>query len=313
MTLGDLARDCLGHLVRVRGYSSHTEDAYRRTYDQFRAYLREQGGADVPREFTTARVMGFAEDLAARGCTPNTIVGKLAALSTLASYAMKREERHVPVMKTNPTKGFDWPEMQSAETEFLFPEELTAFLAVPLPLNEVAARDLLVDTGLRASEACRADVGDLRELGDVWVVAVAVKGRGTRRRKIHAPLSQGTVDALRDTLTARKFPPPDSPLLVTRTGVRYTRAALYGLVRRIGEAAGIVRFRVGPHTLRHTCNVIRRVGSIDAHTRSRLLGQSDPKSQSRYDHVVPGELRAAKAAQQEGLARYLNRPTEDAS
>lgn len=307
MTLGALCAECGTYLLNVRGFSPTTVDGYRRTYDQFRAHLRAHGRPDAVKEFTGPMVFGFVNDVAQRGGKPNTILVKLGALSTLAQYAMKRPDERTgkPLLTDNPTKTFDWPQFQQPETYFLYPDELRAFLAVELPRNEAAARDLLVDTALRVSELCRANVGDLLETPDGWVLAVTVKGRGRRQRKLHAPVSLPVVDGLRDFLLARGHVRPDDPLLVNQQGRRYTRNALQYVVVRTAKQAGIDRFRVSPHKVRHTTNVIRKVGGSDRFTRSRLLGQSDPRSQDRYDHLVPGDLQAAKAQQTAGLGAYL--------
>jgi site-specific recombinase XerD len=310
MTLRELAADCTVYLVSVRGYSPATLDGYDRTWSQFRTWLQGQGRTDSLREFTDDHVLAFITELGRRGAKVNTIVVKLGALSTLAQYAMHRkDERGKPLLERNPTKAFDWPQMQETETAFLLPDELRAFLSVELPSNEALARDLLVDTGLRASELCRANVGDVVEVDGGWSLAVTVKGRGHRQRKITVPLSKAVSDEIQSELLARGMPRGDEPLLVNRSGKRYTRTGLQYIVVRTAKDAGIERARISPHKIRHTVNVVRKVGGMDAWTRSRLLGQSSERSQERYDHVVPGELRAAKDVQAEGLAKYLGEIT----
>jgi integrase len=88
-------------------------------------------------------------------------------------------------------RTFDWPQSERTETAFLLRDEHLDFLNVPLPMNDAVGRDLLFDTGLRASELCRANVEDVQAVEDgKWGLAVTVKGRGTRRRpKSTAPAS----------------------------------------------------------------------------------------------------------------------------
>lgn len=308
MTLGKLGSEWIAYLLGVRGYSPDTTRGYDTTLAQFRAYLRGEGRQDIPREFTDDAVLGFVTDLGQRGVKPNTLVIKLSALSAFAQYAMKRKDHHQkPYLDRNPTKGFEWPQMQATETQFLHPEELRAFIDVPLPEREAIARDLLFDTGLRASELCRTNVGDVVELGGRWVVSVTVKGRGTRQRRLHIPLSAPVVEGVREYLLARGMPKSAEPLLVTARGTRLTRANLYYVIVKTARAAGIDRFRVSPHKVRHTINLVRKLGGVDRYARSRLLGQSDPRSQDRYEHLAPGELHDAKTMQADGLARYLAR------
>jgi site-specific recombinase XerD len=312
MTLGKLGRECLTYLVGARGYSVQTGRNYEYAFDQFRAYLRAAGRPDTLREFTPANLMGFVTDLAGRGVSPNSIVVKLSALSSLAQYAMKRtDEDGDPLLATNPTKAFDWPQTQATETAFLHPDELARFLAVALSLQEGAARDLLMDTGSRVSELCRANVGDLRQIAEAWTLSVIVKGRGTRRRPIDMPIRDATARLLIEAQMARGIPSSDpkrdagQPLLVNRHGQRLTTGQMKYLMVKIARLAGIDRFRLSPHKIRHTVNVVRKVSGIDPYIRSRLLGQSSPRSQDRYEHVGPGELEDAKAKEAAGLDAYL--------
>lgn len=314
-SLKKLAEDFLRYLTAVRGYSPETERRYGRAIDQFRGYLQAAGVPDTVASFTDSHLLGFMTYLAGRAVKPNTIVIALSALSSFARYLCKvKDERGKSRLSSNPTKAIDWPQVEASDTAYLYSAEFRAWLEVALPTHEAAARDLLADTGLRAGELCRVTVGDLLPSG---VLAVTVKGRGTRRRRLHLPVSAEAMQSLRASLDrrtellTREIPgvkpemPPDAPLLVTERGARYTRSSLYYLVRRIAADAGVTRCSVGPHTIRHTVNVVRKLGGVDAYTRSRLLGQSSPRSQERYDHIVPGALAEAKALQAEGLRAYL--------
>jgi integrase len=189
------------------------------------------------------------------------------------------------------------------ETKYLHPSELAAFLDVPLPPEQALARDLLVETGVRVSEACGASVGDLHDVGGAYVLRLPVKGRG--RRVVDFPISAVLAQAINERLTDAGRMEPGDPILVNRSGERWNRSALSELMMRIGKAAGIDRLRVSAHKLRHTANVVARVSGIDAYTRSRLLGHSNPASLARYDHLVPGELHQARDQQLAALTRYV--------
>lgn len=313
-----LSREFIAWLANYRNYSEHTVRNYDLALEQYRRYLaaRDQVKADelVLSRFTDESIQAWAVAMADQGIHVNTIVGKIGALSSFAKYLMQRKDaRNKPLLTANPAKMFTWPSVEHPDTPFLHPEELRAFLGVELPLYEAVPRAVIFDTGVRVSEAARADVGDCIEQPDGWVLVVTVKGRGTRRRKVHMPLSAGTAALVRGYLADRglpsKHPETDAalPLLANRKGERYTRQDLYNLVRKVGEQAGITRLRVGPHTLRHTINVIRDQGGVNDYERSRMLGQADPRSQQRYRHVVTGQLRAAKDKEAAGLASYLGK------
>ena len=74
------------------------------------------------------------------------------------------------------------------------------------------------------------------------------------------------------------------------------------------KRAAITRFRFGPHKLRHLANYLGKQAGLDAYTRARLRNQTSVATQAHYDHVMPGDLHAARAAERGALARYLGAP-----
>lgn len=311
-SLQKLSDQFLQYITSVRGYSLHTAGGYRRAIDAFRAFLKGKGEPDLLSSFTEVNVQEFAVWVAEQGVQATTVVSKLTGLSSFAIHLMKRRDSaNKPYLLTNPTKSFDWPTVETPETHFLHRDELRAFLEVSLPANEAVTREVLFDTGVRAEELCRANVGDLVEFGGAWALSVIVKGRGTRKRKVHMPLSPGTADMVRGFLLQRGFPTarPDrdaeQPLLVNSLGGRWSRSSLGRFMERIAKVAGIDRIHLSPHKIRHTINVVRDNAGIGDYVRSRMLGQSSVRSQDRYRHLVTDDLIRAKDQQAEGLAKYL--------
>jgi hypothetical protein len=92
------------------------------------------------------------QDLGRLGLGVNTIVNKLAALSSFAIYGMRARNPRTgrPWFATNPTKAFKWPQTRRANIPIIVPDEIHAFLSVPLNGGKAMIRDLLFDTGLRA-------------------------------------------------------------------------------------------------------------------------------------------------------------------
>ncbi len=311
MTLSQVMGQCLRYLVGVQGYSPGTSEQYDRAYRQFLAHLRAKGLPDDIRSFTSEHIMSFAGDLGQRGVSPNTIICRLSALSTFADYVRKlSDSRGRPMLRDgNPTKAFAWPDPVKTETKFLRPAELRDFLDVERPLNESVARDLLLDAAIRVTEACEANVEDLVELDDKHFLTCRVKGRKRRGEARHPyPLSAPMAEALRDYLLARGMPPGQEPLLVNRRGRRWTRSGLTQLMGRIGAKAGVTRFRVSAHKLKHTANVVARTAGLDRYTRSQLLAHGNDKTLDRYEHLLPDELYEARQRQEKALRRYIGRP-----
>lgn len=310
-TLSKAADEALRYLGTVRNYSPATIDGYQRSFDQFLAFLHSRNLPDDLHQFSGDNVQGFADWLTGQRAKASTVVIRLTALSSLAQTMMKlKDGRGNPYLTTNPARTFEWPTIDQPDTKFLLPEELQRFLAVERPHRESIARDLFVDTGLRVSELVRANVGDVIEADGKVSLAVTVKGRGRRQRKLHVPLSEPMVRALRQYLAERQPERGDEPLLVNREDQRWQRTGLGALMSRIGQEAGITRFRVSPHKLRHTANVVARLAGIEPHTRSRLLNHSSPQSLQRYEHLLPNELHEARTVQQAALGRYLGKKIE---
>jgi integrase len=168
-------------------------------------------------------------------------------------------------------------------------------------MRDSIVRDVLVDTGLRVAEMCAADVGDLFTVEQQTALQVTVKGGNT----VQVPISKATVERLRDWLLSRNMPDPGEPIFIDTTGKRYHRAAMSHLIVRLGKVAGITRFEVTPHVVRHTLELIRRRAGIDPTVRSRLLTHSSLGSLVSYQHLLPDELAEARQQQVEGLRRYI--------
>lgn len=316
--LSKIVTEGIRYLGTVRNYAAATIDSYQVSFDQFHEFLTARGLPNELHQFTGDNVRRFAESLAAKGQKASTIVIRLSGLSTIATTLMTLQDgRGRPYLTQNPTRTFTWPTVDQPETKFLLPEELVAFLAVRRPLRESVARDILVDTGLRCSELCRATVGDVIRMEGRTALAVTVKGRGQRQRKRHVPVSTPVASALFDYLMERGIANPqdaahrDEPLLLNHDKGRWRRTGLSSLMARIGDEAGITRLRVSAHKLRHTANVVARFARrsdgapLDRWTRSQLLTHTNPVSLDRYEHLLPLELHEAREAQRLALTHYL--------
>lgn len=312
MMISDLGSRCLVALSR-NGSPDTTITEYERIYRQFVTFLTaHQRLTDDLRHFTEDQCKAFMAYLGEAGVRPNTIRHKLSALSTLARFGNReRDDKGRRYLTDNPLLAFDWPKKQRTRKEFLHPDELRAFLAVQRPVHESIARDILVDTGLRVSELCRANVEDFVKLVDGWVIYVTVKGEGRQEEPVPIPLSSEVAAGLIEYLekrpvTIKRQPKGKVPLMMNSQGGRWTRYALGVAMQRIGKAAGIDRINVSPHKLRRTSNVVARYGGADSLTRSRLLNHLSPETIREYDALIPGEMsKAREQARVVGLRRYL--------
>jgi site-specific recombinase XerD len=307
MQLSRLADQFVAYLGAYRGYSPRTIENYRLAYGQLQAFLQLQGLTDDVRHFTGDVVEAFARYLAAGGNRANSVNTKLAALSSLAVYAMRtKDSRGKYILADNPLARIERPQRQRVNRRFLHRDEAKALLTVECPANERVAIDLIFDTGLRVSELCRANVEDLWEdAKGQLVLTVTVKGRGRSQEKVHVPLGRAVAERLRALLGHREAG-PEEPLLVNQSGLRYLRTVLFDMIARRARQAGIERIPVRAHTLRHTYNVVARSeAGLDEVQRAGLLNQTDTASVRRYDHLLPDETLEARERVRAGLLRYV--------
>ncbi len=93
---------------------------------------------------------------------------------------------------------------------------------------------------------------------------------------------------------------PRRPLVVTASGARVDRGAVWRLLRRLAVAAGIP-VKMSPHVLRHTCATLARDAGARLEDVQEQLGHADARTTRRYDHGGQRLDRAPAYA----LAAYL--------
>lgn len=290
--------------MRTLEYSPRTVVNYQRSAEAFLRFLKDRGHADLPQHFTVENVQDFCDWLAGHDAIGSTIRNKLHGLSCLAELMLGRQTSERGALKLNPCLGWKKPKLVKPETKYLNPVELQAFLSVEVPGYLALARALIVDTGMRRLEAVEACVGNLQLVEGAWHVAVRVKGRRQRNAEPESkPVSTDVAEALRSSCEGRG---PDEPLLLNRRGARFTESELTQAFIRIGLKAGITRLTTAPHSLRHTANVMARLGGVDALTRARMLGHRSMRTLERYDHLVPYEAAEGRAKQRAAMERYLS-------
>jgi len=145
---------------------------------------------------------------------------------------------------------------------------------------------LLLDTGMRASEMCGIDYGDLNLNNHTIKIRGKGPGRDGKERLVY--FGRRTAQVIWKTLLPRiNTIHEDDPVIVVGTGENWrslTRGRLRQHLHRLGEKAGISN--VHPHRFRHTfaINYLRNGG--DVFTLKELLGHSDLEMTEHYARIA---------------------------
>jgi len=265
-----------------RRLSANTREAYRRDVMTFLGWCRENGVNPLQAKFTHINVYarGLEADLA-----PTTVARKLSGLSSWYDFMTK-----LGVITANPVLGADRPYVSRdhSATVGLSPSEVDALLYAAMlesPRHH-ALVTLLADLGLRVGEAIKLEMKDLGHERGHRTVRFLGKGGRPRRRA----LAPGTADALDRYLRQRaeragvRVEDLSGPVFVTSTGRPLDQPAIFRLIRKLADKAGIASAaRLSPHSLRHAFATTARSEGVPLEDVQDAMGHADPRTTRRYD------------------------------
>jgi integrase/recombinase XerC len=301
--LGELKEAFVTHLEAERRASPHTVAAYGRDLDALLAFVEERakeraGGRSTPR-LDVYVLRGWLGELA-RICKPSSIARKVASVRAFCRWMKQKGHSDV-----NPAAELANPKVRRELPTFLSAEDAALVIESPNADNTgarraeeaVAVRDralleLLYAGGLRVSEACGLDLGNV----SLSERTVRVMGKGRKERFV--PIGTKAEAALREWLEVRGelahartlFLEPNAVFVSTR-GRRLGPRAAQLIVRRYG-IAGAGRADLHPHALRHTCATHLLDGGADLRAIQEMLGHSSLSTTQRYTHVSVAHLLA---------------------
>jgi integrase/recombinase XerC len=157
---------------------------------------------------------------------------------------------------------------------------------------------LLLDTGLRVSEAAGIRLGDLRPDGSVKVM-----GKGAKERIV--PIGSTARGAIVRYLGQRGPGAPDAPLFLGRRGALDWRG-MQQVLKRLKTRAGITG-RCSPHSLRHTFARSYLVNGGDVFSLQQILGHTTLDMVKRYVSLADADV-AAKHRVASPADRLMGKP-----
>jgi integrase/recombinase XerD len=262
--------------------SIHTRNAYYGDLISFATYANDHGINII--DATKTDVAGFKavlEDIDGENRSPATVARRISAVSSFFRHL--EEEGH---SVGNPALLVRRPKVS---TESMTPALTRTEAARLLQQAETAGpRDhalvcLLLLNGLRISEICSANIGDLHTVENHQVLKIKRKG-GIVARTVLAPRTHGAIRAHIDTRTSEDGKAARGPLIIDNTGQRIDRFQALRIVSRLTNNAGIEK-AITPHGLRHTFVTTARAANIDVRDVQAAVGHADPRTTMRYDQT----------------------------
>jgi site-specific recombinase XerD len=165
-------------------------------------------------------------------------------------------------------------------------------------LRNAALLSVLLFTGIRVSEATRADIEDLgmdREHRVLWVTR-----KGGKQQPLPLPpaawvrltaylASRDDVETLPAVSSEQAGPRPRRPLFLSARGNRTDEAEVYQMIRRLARAAGLppeLISRLGAHAMRHTAITLAFETGAQQPDIQNMAGHASANMTQVYNHSM---------------------------
>lgn len=264
--------------------SPKTVETYKKALRQFFKYLALQGIRQPKRE----DVLAFRDDLKASGLKPTTVQNYITATRIFFKWTEQEGlypniAEHVKGAKLDKNHKKDYLTSSQAK-------EILANIKTDTEegLRNYAILSLMVTGGLRTIEVSRADVGDLRTLGENTVLYIQGKGREEKTEyiKISAPVEK----AIRTYLKARGNVEEGQPLFTSTSnnsrGKRISTRTVSAIVKNALKNAGYDSARLTAHSLRHTAITLALLAGREITEVQQFARHANLNTTMIYNHAL---------------------------
>lgn len=252
-----VTEDLYTRFISYLDASPKTVQTYSRAIRQFMKYIAERGIAQPTRE----DVIAFREELK-EGHKASTVQNYIIAVRLFFQWTA--QERLYPDIAQH-IKGAKLS--KDHKKDYLTSSQVKNVLGdierdTPQGRRDYAIFALMVTGGLRDIEVHRANIEDLRTLGDSTVLYLQGKGREERAEYVKVPAE--VEKAIRASLADRKDLAGSQPLFISLSnnskGGRISTRSISGIVKSALVKAGYESDRLTAHSLRHTAVTLSLIG-----------------------------------------------------
>ena len=264
--------------------SPKTVETYKKALRQFFNYLALNGIRQPQRE----DVIAFRDDLKASGLKPTTVQNYITATRIFFKWTEQEGlypniAEHVKGAKLDKNHKKDYLTSSQAK-------EILANIKTDTEegLRNYAILSLMVTGGLRTIEVSRADVGDLRTVGENTVLFV--QGKGREEKTEYIKISATVEKAIRTYLKARENVEEGQPLFTSTSnnsrGKRISTRTVSGIVKTALKNAGYDSARLIAHSLRHTAITLALLAGREITEVQQFARHANLNTTMIYNHAL---------------------------
>lgn len=254
-------------------------------------------------EVTHAILIQFKEDLMANNKSASTISMYMTALKKLYKYLETKGFKNI----ASDLKGAKQKRNYSKDPLTL-DQAKDLLNSIDRTTNEgkrnYALIHLLITTGLRTIEIERANVEDIRNIGNNSVLYIMGKGRDSKDE--YVKLTYETLKAINDYLLTRKIKDNKEALFTSlsdRTnGQRLKTRSIRDIVKKAFRNIGLNSDKITTHSLRHTAITLSLLGGTPLQEVQQMARHSNINTTMIYAH----NLKRIESNAENNIQKLLN-------
>ena len=282
--LNSVIASFLDYLLKEKGYSPLTVEAYKRDLAQFVLFVN-QNCCDISFDEIMKKgiLRSFTFSLGDMTLKSRSVARKIATLRSFSKFCVKRH-----LVEINPAKLLANPKLDKPLPSFLTETQAQNLenhngASVKMSASDAARNtaivELLYGSGIRLAELHSLDADTI----DYKKGYVRVLGKGRKERIV--PVTAQTIAAVQKYLGSRiSGAGHGTPLFTNKNGERLSRRQIERIVER--ELSGVTQQKKkSPHVLRHSFATHLLDRGADIRAVKELLGHSSLSTTQIYTHV----------------------------
>lgn len=293
-----ITEDLYHRFVSFLDASPKTIETYTRALRQFFAYLSSKGITQPTRD----DVIAFREELKAEH-KPTTVQNYIVAVRLFFQWT---DQEGIYRNVADKIKGAKLN--REHKKDYLTSRQIKAILrsvdrSTVQGLRDYAILSVMITGGLRTVEVSRADIEDMRAVGDA--MALFIQGKGREEKTEYIKLQPPVEQAIREYLKARGPAKLTDPLFSSNSnrgkGERLTTRSVSRIAKTRMQTAGYDSERLTAHSLRHTAVTLSLMGGQSLQEVQQFARHANITTTQIYAH----NLDRAKNKCEETIAKAI--------